>query len=342
MTKTDNNTTFITQGKLKREELSLPQLHYIVADDWIDKIGNNAFIGWLKLYSLADRRGTSTDTDKWRESHVPRSLTSVAKELKMTRATLYRTVIRPLWNYGLIDLKEYYNEKIKGTSATNIIVYKYPQNKKELETKPLEKIRDYENDYNSNARVFGKLGGRPKGNKNIESIDNETENNKVEKKERTVNETNITTRNQFENEIQKTNLPISIQKTLSMNTENVLELFKNKNVRFENIEYIYEQFKSDLTDAEISIVLNNTLTKKINKNFYSYLSKSLLNHMQDSKKGVEQKNNEPVSTEIIPDWFEEHKAEQRAREQKKKRRTVGNYKNEKGEIDIKSLMESIK
>src|SRR5699024_11578604 len=96
---------------------------------------------------------------------VPRSITSVAKELNMTRTTLYNTVIRPLWNYGLIDLKEYYNEKIKGTSATNIIVYKYPQNKKELETKPIEKIRDYDTDYNSKAKVFAKLGGRQKGKK---------------------------------------------------------------------------------------------------------------------------------------------------------------------------------
>lgn len=333
----NSNQTFITQGKLKREELSLPQLHYIVADDWINKIGNNAFIGWLKLYSLADRSNTSTDVDKWRESHVPRSITSVAKELNMTRTTLYNTVIRPLWNYGLIDLKEYYNEKIKGTSATNIIVYKYPQNKKELETKPLEKIRDYETDYNSNARVFGKLGGRPKGKKDVET-------HKKGEKEGGIKETDITTRSQYENEIEKTNLPIAIQKTLAMNMQNVLHLFKNKHVRFEDINYIYEQFKNDLTDAEISTVLNNTLSKKINTNFYNYLSKSLLNYMNDNKQVSNKENDEPISTEVIPDWFKEQKAEQKAREQEKKNKlpTVGDYRNESGEIDIESLLDSFK
>src|SRR5699024_8408862 len=139
---------------------------------------------------------------------------------------------RPLWNYGLIDLKEYYNDKIKGTSATNIIVYKYPQNKKELETKPLEKIRDYETDYNSNARVFGKLGGRPKGKKDVET-------HKKGEKEGRIKETDITTRSQYENEIEKTNLNLDIKKTLTMNMKNDLQLFKYKHVIFELIIYIY-------------------------------------------------------------------------------------------------------
>src|SRR5699024_9624126 len=144
----------------------------------------------------------------------------------------------------------------------------------------------------TNARVFGKLSSRPKGKKDVKT-------HKKGEKERRIKETDITTRNQYENEIEKTNLPLAIQKTLAMNMQNVLHLFKNKHVRFEDINYIYEQFKNDLTDAEISTVLNNTLLKKINTNFYNYLSKSLLNYMNNIKQIFNKENNEIIYKEVI-------------------------------------------
>ena len=62
------NMTF-TKAKKKREELQLPILHFIVADDWIDKLGMDAFRAWLKMYTWCDRTDVTSTQHK-----VPRSL----------------------------------------------------------------------------------------------------------------------------------------------------------------------------------------------------------------------------------------------------------------------------
>jgi DnaD/phage-associated family protein len=80
----------------------------------------------------------------------------------MSKSTLYRTIIRPLWEYYLIDLEEYEESKRKTQKPMNIIVYESPMNKHETEIKPLEKLRDWEKDYGSPAQLFGRKGGRPK------------------------------------------------------------------------------------------------------------------------------------------------------------------------------------
>lgn len=156
-----NEKLTFKKGKTPREELELPTLHFIVADQWIDFLGDAAFKAWLKMYTFTDRK-EEEEKNKWEESKIPTSFTKLIKRLGVGRETFYKKILAPLWNVGLIDIEEYEDSEQKGTKPMNIIVYKYPQNKRELATKPLENVRNYDTDYSSDARTFGKLGGRPK------------------------------------------------------------------------------------------------------------------------------------------------------------------------------------
>lgn len=151
--------TFEEGRKRTRGELRLPQLHFIAMDDWVKKLGNRAFIAWLQFYTFVDR--TNSDT----KDSIPKSMKELAKKLEVSEPTLYNTIIRPLWNFGLIDIKEHVIGK---TTYKNIIVYEYPQNDPALSTKPLEKIRDYDTDYHSVQKAGGKLGAKKK-RENLES-----------------------------------------------------------------------------------------------------------------------------------------------------------------------------
>ncbi|TPG93487.1 hypothetical protein EEL32_00050 (plasmid) [Brevibacillus laterosporus] len=154
-----------TQGasKTPRNELDLPPLHFVAMDDWVDKLGDTAFISWLKFFTWCDRSDKSREHDA-----IPNSMNKLAKKLGVGKDTLYNKIIKPLWNYGLIDLEQV----VKASNTyVNIIVYKYPQNTKALKTEPLKQIRDYEKDYNSKAREDGKKGGRPKNSKSKVVLD---------------------------------------------------------------------------------------------------------------------------------------------------------------------------
>lgn len=143
------------EGPKKRNELRLPILHYVVADDWIRKLGEKAFCAWLQFHTWVDRRSNS-EVDK-----IPYTLESVAEKLGVSKATLYRTIIRPLWEYGLIDLVEYESTNRKTQKPVNIIVYESPKNEHETKVMPLVKLRDWK-DYGSSAQIYGLKGGRPK------------------------------------------------------------------------------------------------------------------------------------------------------------------------------------
>lgn len=153
-------TVTFTFAKAKRNELELPRLYFVVVDQWLDVIGEKAFISWLKFYSWADR--SNDDTNKWNEARVPVSFNALIKRLGVGKDTFYNKILKPLWNVGLIDLEEYEDSENEGNKPVNIIVYKYPQNNIALASKPLEKIRNYDTDYSSRAKTFAKLGGRPK------------------------------------------------------------------------------------------------------------------------------------------------------------------------------------
>src|SRR5699024_1627795 len=129
----DNPVNF-KQGKKKREELQLPILTFVCADDWIDKLGNDAFVAWLKFYGWCDRSNERINKEM---DVIPRSFSNLMKELGMGSKKFYNKVIRPLWNYGLIDIEEYTESQQDGTKPNNIIVYEYPQNDITKRYKPL-------------------------------------------------------------------------------------------------------------------------------------------------------------------------------------------------------------
>lgn len=149
----------ISKPKRARNELKLPTLHFVVADDWIDKLGKEAFCAWLKLHTWVDRSDRKRECDL-----IPYTLESVfgKKHLNMSKSKFYRTVVRPLWNYGLIDMIEYTDYKRNTKKPINIVVYESPMNIRDAEVKPLEKIRDYDTEYKSVSQAQGRRGGRPK------------------------------------------------------------------------------------------------------------------------------------------------------------------------------------
>jgi len=150
------------QGKEPRNQLELPTLHFIVTDQWTEVLSEKAIFAWLRMYSWCKRDEEIQDVNPWEQSRVPLSLAKLRKKLKVGNDTFYNQILKPLWNVGLIDIEEYTGSENKGTKPVNIIVYKYPQNKKELAYQPIKEVRDYDKDYHSQARTFAKQGGRPK------------------------------------------------------------------------------------------------------------------------------------------------------------------------------------
>ncbi|MDA1636511.1 replication protein [Bacillus cereus] len=150
---------FVTEGKVSKEELRLPQHHFVAAMDWIDKLGESAYCDYLKLYTMADRSNKQREYDK-----VPRALASIWDELGRKEKYFRQKVLIPLWEYGLIDLIEYQGERKQktGHKPMNIIIYRYPCNDFNRMVKPLEKVRDWKTDYKSAAKFYAIKGGRPK------------------------------------------------------------------------------------------------------------------------------------------------------------------------------------
>ncbi|WP_096186857.1 hypothetical protein [Evansella halocellulosilytica] len=148
----------IKKGKKKsRDELMLPPLYFVSMTDWEKKLGSDTLINWLKLLTLVDR--TEEALDKYgNKSTIPRSLRKLMVEFGLSKATFYRKVIRPLWEYGFIDVITWNGSSNDGHKPKNIMVYEYPQNEFHLAVKPLQKIRDYDRDYNSVQAIFGRKG----------------------------------------------------------------------------------------------------------------------------------------------------------------------------------------
>jgi hypothetical protein len=144
------------KGKKERNELYLPALRYIVTDDWIEKLGHDAFVAWLKMHTWVDRRDENREHDR-----VPYTLEDTWKKLGMGKKKFYEKIIRPLWNYCLIDVVEYEASTRKTQKPKNIIVYESPMNLHETEIKPLVKLRDYDMEYGSASQIYGRKGGRP-------------------------------------------------------------------------------------------------------------------------------------------------------------------------------------
>ncbi|WP_391558942.1 hypothetical protein [Robertmurraya sp.] len=137
-----SSVKFLHARKKTRDELRLPQQHFVAMDDWIKKIGNDAYVAWLTFYTWADRSKEDREADA-----IPNSMNKIAKRLGVGKEKFYQKIIRPLWNYGFIDLHEIEIKSNLKENPVNIIVYEYPQNSPDLATKPLEIVRNYDTDY---------------------------------------------------------------------------------------------------------------------------------------------------------------------------------------------------
>lgn len=243
----------ITQTKTKRNELQLPILHFVVIDQWKKVIGTKAIFAWLELYTMAKRDEEVEGVNKWEEARVPMSINKLIKVFGVGRDTFYNKILKPLWNVGLIDLVEYKDSENKGTKPVNVIVYKYPQNNKELATKELVAFRDYDKDYNSEARVFAKLGGRPKSNtENVTETKNETTKNTDEKLQDFVGKKRVFRVQTRGSSIQEHN-----------NSNNSFSNNINNNISNNNINYSSSSRKRKEKEEKVSKLLNKNISYKI-------------------------------------------------------------------------------
>ncbi|WP_197224356.1 hypothetical protein [Lysinibacillus sphaericus] len=150
--------TQVKAGAKPRDDLYLkfyyPAVDPFREDSWVKVLGPKTFVYWLQLLTMVDR--SPAGYDKYGNAQtVPRSLEGLAKLFGISRPTFYSQVIKPLWNYGLIDLEEWQEQKKIGTKALNIIVYEYPMNQFEYQNRPLQKVRDYDTEYHSYAKSYG-------------------------------------------------------------------------------------------------------------------------------------------------------------------------------------------
>ena len=142
----ENNHMNLKKHKKDRNRLYLPQMRYVAATDWMDKMGHDAYCLWFKLITMADRSDPDREYDK-----IPQAISHLAERVGMSRPTFMK-YIKILWNYGFIDLEEYTESKKLGIKPVNVIVYDCPRGMDELLFQPLEKFRDYDKDYNSKAK----------------------------------------------------------------------------------------------------------------------------------------------------------------------------------------------
>lgn len=319
------STVQMTAGTKKREELQLPILHFIAADDWMDKLGNDAFCAWLKFYSWCDRSARRNNLE---QDVVPTSFNKIIKRLGVSKEKFYKKILPALWDYGLIDLKEYGQSGTNGQKPMNIIVYDAPQNQAEKRFKPLEKLRDYMTEYTSNARTFAKQGGRKKlskkapekaaapettpekttpeskgGGSEIEPGvvrksnrgGSEIEPNNVSKVTNASNNINNVSNLITETSIENTGLPMAIQKRLMMNRDRLID----DNISLQSVIDSWNLNEDDFTPFQYAAVLEDVLqgTKKKIGNFPKLMKKSLTNA----------KNNEEISKKEKPMLHPERK-----------------------------------
>lgn len=287
------------QGRKKRGELRLPQLYFVAMDDWAEKLGDKAFIAWLKFYTWVDRKNSNDEI-------IPNSMSKIIKKLKVGNTTFYEQIIKPLWNYGLIDLKPII---INNTECMNIVVYEYPENKLENATKELVKLRDYDRDYKSKSRE--KILINKKKQRKNKVKDTPSQNRKGSEAfpewERgfpemgNINDPNLYNVSNDDDDI----LP-----------KIVLDFVKENNIldKLSTLKEIYKEFKDKQGFSNDIFISKIRLTLIHGINFEKYLTTSIDNELDKNKrvkpKEVKKVNNKPVKKDILPDWID--KPEQNA------------------------------
>ncbi|AEG58971.1 hypothetical protein [Desulforamulus ruminis] len=98
----------------KRAELTLPPLTFHHLDSWRKTLGNDAFLAWQVLYTLADRQA-------YPETHVIHHFdyTRLAERFGCKKDKALQ-LIKTLFEYGLIEICE---EKNKFGGTTNLYVW---------------------------------------------------------------------------------------------------------------------------------------------------------------------------------------------------------------------------
>jgi predicted transcriptional regulator len=147
--------SFFQAGEMPRNQFQVNlKITGVQTDQWIDYLGPEIYCWWLKFHSWID----NSPTKKYK-NHIPYTLESVMSEkhLNVSKSAFYRK-IKKLWECGLIEIYEFEPSERKSQKPKNIFVYSYPFNKAELEYKPLEKLRDWAKDYDSESKIAGMKG----------------------------------------------------------------------------------------------------------------------------------------------------------------------------------------
>lgn len=310
--------TFQKAKKKTRNELQLPILHFVCMDDWIEKLGDKAFTAWLKFYTWCNRE-EDANGNRPEDDVIPSSLTKVQKRLGVGKDTFYNKILKPLWNHGLIDVFEYKTENWKGQGNVNIIVYEYPQNEHALSTKPLEKIRDYDTDYTSQAKTFAKLGGRPKKDASVPRSEieqgdgSQTEQgvfsngtgprSKIEPNNVSNNLSNVSKSNNASKQssnlsildkIENTNLPDTTKTVLGKNIDRLTD--DKLNIILE----LFDIYNDVLKEVAFNAVIARVLKLKVQSSFRGLLEKSLktetFSQSPNSMTSV-------IRKESLPEWI---------------------------------------
>jgi hypothetical protein len=339
----------VGKGKKKREELSLPHLTYIVCDDWIEKLGYETFCLWLKFHTWVDRNDEDREYDR-----VPRSFENIYKKtLEISKSKFYR-LIKPLWEFGLIDIVEYEESERKTTKPKNIIVYEYPFHEIVRKYQGLEKLRDWDQDYESVSKELGKTGGRPRKVDAVEPKKKELKLVKSNKKYRFKNKTVEGFKNKTVEGFKNKTVTVSNSKpnNVSNISNNVSNSFNNESNNFINLSInnssLNDVVKDTLLDRIDRLTQYKINVSDIEKHFnavketywvseYDYVLACLLDQMSERPKTFgavmnnwlkrnrtefnnipdkQKRNGKPIRTELLPDWFDKEEIKQDSPETK--------------------------
>ena len=109
----------------------IPQLHPVAITDWITKLGEKAFLSWLRFHCWKNESASSSE-----QHYLPLSLNKIIKRLKIGKTTFYEKVLQPLLKYGFIQLHPTQDKR----QEIHLIIYEYPANCPKNAAKVLEPL----------------------------------------------------------------------------------------------------------------------------------------------------------------------------------------------------------
>lgn len=249
-----------------------------------------------------------SNTEDWKIN-----MKEIIKRSKNGRDSHYTTVNE------LIKLGYFARIEIKGHKGFEQMEYIFSGNPKDIEI-AIENIEtemrennkiafvEYKNRVDKKDKILH-TGNQDAGNQDTENqhtekpyINNNNQNN-TKGNNNNQNNTNLSIKDE---EIEDTNLPLPIQKTIQTNKKRLIDL----NISLEAIKITCDAFLEDTPVSAINYILNSILanSKEEIKNFNNYFQSSLIQYYKEIERQKEaRKKEEPQSKEIIPDWFYERK-----------------------------------